>query len=172
MRSRTTFILSLLAACVVGCDKPQGQVGDGPNEVANVAGDSVPSGLTVVVCDSGNNVLDTVIVPDDQASRTVRFTLPPDVDEIRVFAIGERRHEELPADFYITGRPDDQKWMGLGYVEAHIEEGILVGIDGNGFGQFTIDQQLSDQIVADIAAAQSAEFTSVEITSEQSGDSN
>ena len=176
MRSIIVTLLSLLPFILAGCDKPKKQsVSDPDTELKEntiESSEATPTGLTIVVCDTNNKVLDTVVVPDDQQSRTVKFTLPTGDDQIRVFALGERQHKDLPADYYITGRPDDEKWMGLGYVEAHIEKGVLVAIDGNGFGHLTIGKQLPDQIIADIEAAQPAKITSIETNSEQGGAPN
>jgi len=133
------------------------------------ADEAAPTDLTVVVCDSANKVLDTVVIPNDKKSWSVKFTLPKGLDEIRVFALGKRQHKDLPSGYYITGRPDDKKWMGLGYVEAHIEDGILVGVDGNGFGQFKIGEKLQTQILANIKAGKRASMTILEKNGEQDG---
>ncbi|MEM9444948.1 MAG: hypothetical protein AAGA18_06300 [Verrucomicrobiota bacterium] len=131
-----------------------------------------PTNLTVIVCDSTNKVLDTVIVPDDKKSRSVKFTLPEGTDEIRVFALGKRQHKDMQTGYYITGRPDDKKWMGLGYVEAHVEKGVLTGIDGNGFGQIKIDKNLKKQVLTDIKVGTTATITTVIINGEQGSGGN
>jgi hypothetical protein len=147
---KTALLLSLLSTACLTCVAAEE--------------DLSPSALTIVVCDAKNNVLDAVVVPDDQQSRTVKFTLPKGEDEIRVFALGTRQHKDLPQTHFITGRPDDEKWMGLGYVEAHVEKGVLIAIDGNGFGPLKIDEALTKQIQEDIKADKPATITTVQAT--------
>ncbi|QQL44069.1 hypothetical protein [Sulfuriroseicoccus oceanibius] len=136
------------------------------------ASEVAPTGLTVVVCDSSNKVLDTVVVPDDEKSGSVKFTLPEGVTEIRVFALGKRQHKDLPSGYFIKGRPDNDEWMGRGYVEAHVEKGLLVGIDGNGVGPIKFSEELEKQILADIKADKPAPLTTIKSDGEQDGAAN
>ena len=126
------------------------------------AEEMAPTGLTLVVCDSENKVLDTVVVPSGAKVTSVKFVLPEDAKEIRVFALGKRIEEGLPEGFFVKGRPDNEEWYGLGYVEAHIEEGILVGLDGNGAGPFKMNKVLKKGILTDIAEAKKSPLTTVE----------
>lgn len=129
----------------------------------------IPTDLTVVVCDASYGVIDTVVVPDDQQSRSVKFTLPKGMSEIRVFPLGSRLHQDFPTSAYITGRPNDETWMGLGYVEVHIDAGVLVTIDGNGFGNLNFTEALNIKIVKDIDTGTPAAITTIKLKGEPDG---
>ena len=129
----------------------------------------IPTDLTVVVCDASYGVIDTVVVPDDKLSRLVKFTLPKGMNEIRVFPLGSRLHQDFPTSAYITGRPNDETWMGLGYVEVHIDAGVLVTIDGNGFGNLNFTEALNIKIVKDIDTGTPAAITTIKLKGEPDG---
>lgn len=131
-----------------------------------------PTELTLVVTDKSNRVLDTVAVVNDKKSRSVIFQVPENYDEIRVFAVGSRVHQDMPKGYYIKGRPEDKKWWGLGYVEAHIVKGTLVAIDGNGAGPFKLSKAIKAAIKKDLEEAKQAKMTSLKVVTTEEADVN
>lgn len=127
-----------------------------------------PTGLTVVVCDSANNVLDTLVVPGEMENGEFEFTVPENLDEIRVFAVGNRiigvggsggiLHQQLRKELsetltksYFVAR--SRKSGGLGFVQAEIEQGVLIGISGGEAPRpLKLFKEMRDQIREDIAA--------------------
>ena len=80
-----------------------------------------PTGLTLIVCDNTDNVLETFVVPDDGKTRNIEFTAPQGHEQLRVFTIGTRVNQEnaeLFARNYFVG--------GTG-MEADIENGVYCG---------------------------------------------
>ncbi len=130
------------------------------SEDTSSATDLTPTGLTVVAMDSTTNILDVIAVPDDPASLTIEFEVSSDEAGLEVFALGERIHDQLPAGFVVTGMTE--KAGGLGVVSAAIEEGTLVGIDGNGVRMgFEMNDQLKKDILKGLAAKERAPITSI-----------
>lgn len=158
MKFLTPIAILAAVAFAISCSQSEHRI-EGRESIA-------PSGLTLVVCDATNSVLDCVVLPNDKQPRSVIFTLPKGIDEIRVFAVGHRIHKDFPQANYIAGRPQDRKWMGLGYVEAHIAQGILMAIDGNGFGPLKMNESLLKEIENDIMEDKRSSITTVKIASE------
>ena len=134
--------------------------------VAGADKELAPTGLTLVVCASTNKVVDTVVVPDDKSSLVIRFTVPQDTEQIRVFVVGHR-FSFITSDigeYYFIVRPDDEKWNGLGHITAKIKEGILTGIAAVKFDDvktLALTKEMGNQIKADIAANKRAPITTV-----------
>ena len=119
-----------------------------------------PTGLTIVALDQDGNVIDSVAV-EESVSRVLTFRVPPGQEEIRVFALGERVFEDYPKGSYLTGRPDDETWMGLGYVQARVEDGILTSIDSNGIGTLSLNAEIEEMILKDLSEGLYSPFTTV-----------
>jgi hypothetical protein len=134
--------------------------------------DLAPTGLTIVVCDSANHVLDTLVVPGEMKNGDFEFTVPEDIDEIRVFAVGNRIvgvggpggilnprfrkiiSEGLTKNYYVAR---SKERGGLGFVLAEIEQGVLNGMSaGEAPRPLTLTGEMRKQIREDIAAGKRA----------------
>tara|TARA_R100000027_G_scaffold63770_1_gene56731 strand:- start:8235 stop:8720 length:486 start_codon:yes stop_codon:yes gene_type:complete len=120
-----------------------------------------PTGLTLVAMLPDGSVVDAVAV-EESASCTIRFDLPPGQDELRVFTFGDRVYQGYDNKFYFTGRPDDDSWMGLGYVQASIQDGILMSIDSNGAGTLVVDEQTLEWVKTDLAEGSESSLTTID----------
>lgn len=136
-----------------------------PSQINKLA----PTRLTLVCLDSNNTVLDTVVVADDGRSGEIRFSVPDSIQEIRVFAVGDRIDEFFKTDHtftqqFIVGKPSGQP-DGFGFLEASIDEGLLNGISPNNAGMFPLELNdlLEKQIADDIAADRRSELTDVSL---------
>jgi hypothetical protein len=131
-----------------------------------------PTGLTIVVCDSANNVLDTLVVSGEMKNGDFEFTVPEDTDEIRVFAVGNRIvgvggsggilnpqlrkiiSEGLTQNYFVAR---SKERGGLGFAMAEIEQGVLIGISaGEAPRPLELTGELRKQIREDIAAGKRA----------------
>ena len=126
-----------------------------------------PTGLTLVCCDSNNRVIDTVVVVDNGKSGHVEFSIPDGIEEIRVFAIGDRidnffKSEGTFTKQFMVGRPQGQP-NGFGFLEASIDLGLLSGLSPGNAGMLPLElnDSLKKQIEADIQADQRADSTTV-----------
>ena len=114
-----------------------------------------PTGLTIVVCDSSNGVLDTIVVPEGEVSITYKITVPQDMVEIRAFAIGEERilgwlRENL-TEKYCEVRTDEKGASKVGKLDARVKKGVFRGFVGaTGLKPLTITDEMRDQIRRDI----------------------
>jgi Leucine-rich repeat (LRR) protein len=135
-----------------------------PEEMKRIA----PTGLTLVVCDANDKVLDTLVVQPDVESAEYEFRIPEGQGEIRVFVVGSRIektefYEEITQNCFVA-RPQNKTHTGIG---ASLGEsvGVTVG-DGklNGFNMagifaseprsLKLTETLRNQIHADIVANQ------------------
>jgi hypothetical protein len=134
--------------------------------------DLAPTGLTIVVCDSANHVLDTLVVPGEMKNGAFEFTVPEDIDEIRVFAVGNRivgvggpggilnpRFRKIISEGltenYFVARSKERG--GLGFVLAEIEQGVLNEISaGEAPRPLNLTLEMRKQIREDIAAGKRA----------------
>ena len=100
-----------------------------PRELDRIA----PTGLTLVVCDSANEVLDTLVVPPHAEKEQYTFRIPEGMEEIRVFAVGTRFREktedwddafEMLTENYFVARAGDRISSEVG---ATLEGGVLSG---------------------------------------------
>lgn len=148
----------------VACETPE------PKDAGE--GAIAPTGLTIVVCDSANNVLDTLVVPGEMEKADFEFTVPKGIDEIRVFAVGNRivgvggsgeiLHQQLRKEIsegltknYFVARSKESG--GLGFVAAEIEQGVLNGISaGEAPKPLKLTGEMRKQIREDIAAGKRA----------------
>ena len=107
-----------------------------PAEVKPVPVDPAlhPTGLTVVLMDADNKVLDAVKVPDDKKHYQITFSTSDDHPKVMVFALGPRIYKGIPQGMYFTGLSKKDQGGGLGKVEAIIEAGELVTFNGSGGG--------------------------------------
>ena len=166
----TTSFVAGLICFAEPVEKPVEKSSEKSSEKPSEDKTLTPSGLTIVVMDKANKVLDTVVIGDEKKSLVVSFAIPDGEEMIRVFAIGHRINKDLPKNFYILGRPDDEKWHGLGYVDVDIEEGILIGIKGNGMGQFEFTKAMQEEVAVDLKAAKAASITTIEESDGEAAD--
>lgn len=130
-----------------------------------------PTGLTVVLMDADNKVLDTVKVPDDKKHYQITFSTGDDHQKIKVFALGPRIYKEIPKGVYTTGLAKKEGGGGLGRVEATIEGGELVTFTGNGYGTFALTEAISTAIAADLKEDKPADLTTMdELVEDESED--
>ncbi len=125
------------------------------NAEEEVKSELAPTGLTLVVCDSENNVLDTIVVPEGKVSFEYTFTVPEDMVEIRLFAIGDdriiERYRDNLTEMYCEGRTDDKGFNDWGILEATVEDGVLKGFDSAaGIKPLKITKEMRAQIKMDI----------------------
>ncbi len=119
-----------------------------------------PTGLTLVVCDADNKVLDTVVIPE-KVTITYHITVPEGSASIRAFLIGEDRILDWLRDNltenYVEARPDTKGWM-----EATVEDGVSTGYSWiSGFGPLKLTEDMRQQIKQDIAADQRSPHVTV-----------
>jgi hypothetical protein len=114
-----------------------------------------------------------VVIADDQRSWSVKFTVSDDLSEIGVFVVGHRIDDflaDLLAKEILIGRAPNQG--GAGYVVAHVDKGVLVGIEPNsGIRLLELDEAMKKRISENIVAGERAPITAVTLTAGQ-GDAN
>ena len=117
-----------------------------------------PTGLTLIVCDNTDKVLETFVVPDDKKNRNIEFTAPQGHEQLRVFVIGTRvsqENAELFAGNYFVG--------GTG-MEADIENGIYCGCSAvSDVRPLVLDDQLRAQVKKNLKAPNKASVIKVNI---------
>lgn len=118
-----------------------------------------PTGLTIVLMDADNKVLDTVKVPDDKKHYQITFS-SGDHQKIKVFALGTRISKDIPAGMSTTGISKQDG--GLGRVEVLIESGELAGMRGNGYGTFALTEAISTAIAADLKEGKPVDLTEMD----------
>jgi hypothetical protein len=129
-----------------------------PREMERIA----PTGLTFVVCDSANEVLDTLVVPPHAENEQYTFRIPEGTEEIRVFAVGTRIREKEDDwdDFYETLTQEyfvARSGDAFPQVTASLEGGVLSGITRSmntvdDSRPFRLTKALRNQIHDDIVA--------------------
>jgi hypothetical protein len=135
-----------------------------PEEMKRIA----PTGLTLVICNADNEVLDTLVVKSDVESAEYEFRISEGQGEIRVFAVGSRiektdYYEELTQK-YIIARAKNKNHAGIGValgesVGASVSEGKLDGFNMAGIfasepRTLKLTKTLKNQIHTDIVANQ------------------
>ena len=139
-----------------------------PDEMKRIA----PTGLTLVICNADNEVLDTLVVKPDVEDAEYDFRISEEQREIRVFVVGSRikktdYYDEMTQNYFI-GRVTNKAHAGarlpLGEsfgesVEASVREGKLAGfvMAGDFFSEpraLRLTKTMRDQIYGDIVAAQ------------------
>ena len=139
-----------------------------PDEMKRIA----PTGLTLVICNADNEVLDTLVVKPDVEDAEYDFRISEEQREIRVFVVGSRikktdYYDEITQNYFIarvTNKAHAGTRLPLGEsfgesVEASVREGKLAGfvMAGDFFGEpraLRLTKTMRDQIHADIVAAQ------------------
>lgn len=133
-----------------------------------------PTGLTIVVCDSSNNVLDTIVVPEGEVSIRYKITVPEDMVEIRAFAIGEERIKdwlrENLTEKYCEARTDDKGANSFGKLDAKVTKGIFGGFSGvAGLKPLKITDEMRKQIRSDIKEDKRSSIITATSKGEQGG---
>ncbi len=154
-----------------------------PAEMKRIA----PSGLTLVICNTDFEVLDTLVVGSDIENAEYEFRISEGQDEIRVFAVGSRIKKsfnyELLTQNYIVARAQNKDHaaptLPLGEslcesVGASVSEGKLDGFNMAGIfasepRTLKLTQQMRNQIHADIVANQRTMPIFVETESDSPG---
>lgn len=139
----------------------------GQTVIADESEEMAPTGLTLIICDAEKNVLDTVLIPKGDVVSSVKVTIPEGLEEVQVFALGDRVDKDIPRNIFFKGRPDNEKWGGLGFVEVFFEDGMLIGIDGNGYGPLKVDEKLLKMVLLDIKENKNRNFIAIEKTDGQ-----
>ena len=132
-----------------------------PEEIDSLA----PTGLTLVVCDANNELLDTLVVKPDVRDAEYELGIPEAVGEIRVFGLGSRMRKnsnqwdyvhDTFTQFYTVARANDKVSQE---VTAYLKGGVFSYF---GTSLATADESrpirltetLRNRIKADIAADQ------------------
>jgi hypothetical protein len=132
-----------------------------PEEIESLA----PTGLTLVVCDANNELLDTLVVKPDVKDAEFELRIPEAVGEIRVFGLGSRMRKnpnqweyvhDTFTQFYTVARANDKVTQE---VTAYLKNGVFSYF---GTSLATADESrpirltetLRNRIKADIAADQ------------------
>ena len=132
-----------------------------PEEIESLA----PTGLTLVVCDANNELLDTLVVKPDVKDAEYELGIPEAVGEIRVFGLGSRMRKnpnqwdyvhDTFTQFYTVARANDKVSQE---VTAHLKDGVfsyfgtsLAAADES--RPIRLTETLRNRIKADIAADQ------------------
>ncbi len=123
-----------------------------------------PTGLTLVVCDADNEVLDTLVVKPDVDNAEYEFRIPEGQGEIRVFVVGSRIeetdfNEEMTQNYFVARSPKKNRTgseASLGEsVGATVSAGKLNGFSMAGIfvGEprtLKLTEAMRNQIHADI----------------------
>ncbi|MGI9242948.1 MAG: hypothetical protein ACR2RV_19270 [Verrucomicrobiales bacterium] len=133
-----------------------------------------PTGLTLVVCDSSNKVLDTILIPRAQEAITYRISVPKGMEEVRTFAIGKGRilgwlSEDLTEN-YCEARTDDQGSNSWGRMDATVKDFQFKGFSGTaGMKPLNLTEEMLKQIEEDIAEDKRAPFVTIISEGNQGG---
>lgn len=124
-----------------------------------------PTGLTLVVCDADNKVLDTVVIPE-KVTISYRITVPEGRVAVRAFVIGDERildwlREDLTEQCGVA-RTDNKGWNDWGWMDVDVKEGECQGFSGvAAIEPLTITDAMRQQIKQDIAADQRSPHVTV-----------
>lgn len=146
-----------------------------PEEMKRIA----PTGLTLVICNANNKVLDTLVVKPDVESADYEFRISEEQREIRVFAVGSRigknyNHEGRTQEYFIARDQNEANAeIGSSFGESvdssvrggELTELILTNIYVNDPRTLKLTQAMRDQIHADIVANQRTMPIFVEVAS-------
>ncbi|MBC2603152.1 hypothetical protein [Puniceicoccus vermicola] len=121
-----------------------------------------PTGLTIVALSQNDEVMDAIAV-EESVSGSIIFRVPPGESQIKVFALGDRVFESYPSEFHFTGRPDDEEWMGLGFVRAEIENGVLTTIDSNGIATLSLSDETKEEILVDLTEGAQSPYAEIDL---------
>jgi hypothetical protein len=135
-----------------------------PDEMKRIA----PTGLTLVICNADNEVLDTLVVKPEVEDAEYEFRIPEEQSEIRVFVVGSRikktdYYDGLTQNYFIARSPNKTR-AGIGgtvgeSVSASVGEGkldgfVMAGIFFSEPRALKLTKTMRDQIHADIVANQ------------------
>lgn len=139
-----------------------------------------PTGLTLVVCNADNKVLDTLVIQSDVKNAEYEFRIPKEQSEIRVFVVGSRikktdYHEELTQNYFVA-RAQNKIPTGIGVpvaeaVNASVSDGnldgfMMAGIFANEPRTLKLTEAMRNQIHTDIVADQRTMPIFVEVESD------
>ncbi|MFZ9938328.1 MAG: hypothetical protein ACO3JG_14920 [Luteolibacter sp.] len=105
-----------------------------------------PTGLTLVICDADNKVLDTLVVKPDLENVEYEIHIPDEQSEIRVFAVGSRvkkadDYEELAQDYFIARAPDKDR----AEVGGPLAESVGASVSGGEFDGLVMEKIYSSE---------------------------
>jgi Leucine-rich repeat (LRR) protein len=157
------------------------------NEATTISSEEMkriaPTGLTLVICNADNEVLDTLVVQPDVESAEYEFRISEEQGEIRVFVVGSRiketdYYEEMTQNYFIA-RAQNKIGTAIGVplgesVGASVSDGKLNGFEMAGIfisepRTLKLTRTLRDQIHADIVANQRTMPIFVEAESDSPG---
>jgi Leucine-rich repeat (LRR) protein len=120
-----------------------------------------PTGLTLVICNPANEVMDTVVVPVFLKGETeYSFGVPEGMDEIRVFAVGSRIEsdneeytEKLRKNYFVANANHAIKTVDASFKHGSLNGFITaLSVEQNaGSRLFRLTEFMRDQIIRDIA---------------------
>jgi serine/threonine protein kinase/Leucine-rich repeat (LRR) protein len=132
-----------------------------PEEIDSLA----PTGLTLVVCDANNEVLDTLVIKPEVKHAEYEIGIPEAVGEIRVFGLGSRMRKnpnqwdyvhDTFTQFYTVARANDKVTQE---VTAHLKDSVFSYFGtslaaAHDSRPIRLTETLRNRIKADIAADQ------------------
>ena len=120
-----------------------------------------PTGLTLVICNPANEVMDTVVVPVFLKDKTkYSFGVPEGMDEIRIFAVGSRIEadneeytEKLKKEYFVANANHAIKTVDASFQHGRLNGFITaLSVEQNaGSRLFRLTEAMRDQIIRDIA---------------------
>lgn len=120
-----------------------------------------PTGLTIVVMDEANKVLDVVKVADDKKSYEITFNTSESRQKIKVVALGARIDKEIPKGVFFMGK-SKKNLGGFDKVVVTVDEGKVISMEGDGFGAFALTDEIRKGVIDDLKEAKQADMTLIE----------
>jgi len=134
-------------------------------------GQLYPTGLTIVVMNEANHVLDTVKVADDKKSYEITLKTSETRQKIKVIALGTRINKTLPEGVFTMGR-SKELLDGIDKVIVTIDAGNVISIKGDGFGTFALTEEIRKGVIGDLKEGKQADLTMIEELVEEKEDPN
>lgn len=135
-------------------------------------GQLYPTGLTIVVMDEANHVLDTVKVADDKKSYEITFKTSEARRKIKVIVLGTRIDKTLPDGVFTMGKSKEHLG-GFDKVIVTVDAGNVISITGDGFGTFALTDEIRKGVIGDLKEGKQADLTVIEelVDGEEESDS-
>jgi Leucine-rich repeat (LRR) protein len=135
-----------------------------PDDMKRIA----PTGLTLVICNADNEVLDTLVVKPDVKNAEYEFRIPEEQSEIRVFVVGSRikrtdYYEDLTQNYFVARAPNKiragtggtvAESVGASVSDGKLDGFVMAGIFFSEPRALKLTKMMRDQIHADIVADQ------------------
>ena len=124
-------------------------------------GQLYPTGLTIVVMDEANHVLDTVKVADDKKSYEITFKTSEARQKIKVIALGTRIDKTIPEGLFTMGK-SKELLGGFDKVIVTVDAGNVISITGDGFGLLALTDEIRKGVIGDLEKDKQADLTVIE----------